>query len=66
MKVGDFFYSKKFIGCIVEDLGDGVFAITFDSRDGSEHNYNKVSMTVIESMIDQKEWFTGGDPFKGV
>jgi len=65
MKVGDFFYSEKFIGCIVEDLNNGLFGVTFNSRDGREYNYNNVSMAVVESMIDQKEWFTGTDPFRG-
>lgn len=72
IKVGDNFYSKKFIGLIeselskkIPELSETMFNVAFTSRDGLEYNYNTVSLTVIKAMIDQKEWFIGEDPFKG-
>lgn len=63
IKIGEYFYSKSFIGFIESEVSDRMYGVTFTSRDGRETNYNIVSPLVLEAMIDQKEWFIGEDPF---
>jgi len=64
LKVGDYLYSEKFIGFIESEVSANMYGVTFNSRNGSETNYNIVSPLVIDSMVDEKEWCTGEDPWK--
>ena len=63
IKIGDYFYSKKFIGYVESEVSENMYGVTFRSRDGKETNYNIVSPLVLEAMVNQKEWFEGEDPF---
>lgn len=55
IKVGDYFYSKTFIGYVEKQLPDNMYGVTFCSRDGSESSYNILSPMVLESIIDKEE-----------
>ena len=58
MKVGDKFYSKEFVAEVTETTDYNMFGVVFKNRNNSETNYNHVSLSVLESMIDHKEWFS--------
>lgn len=64
MKIGDIIYTRKHIAEILDEHDNNMLGVRFTARDGSEVNYNIVSPILIESMINQKEWFMGEDPWK--
>jgi hypothetical protein len=64
MEIGDYIYTEKFIGLVIEVTENDEFGIDFVSRDGRELNYNIVGIEVLEEQVATKEWYVDCDPFE--
>lgn len=64
IKVGDIIYTRKHVAEVLDEHNSNMLGVRFTSRDGYEVNYNIVSRVLVESMVRQKEWYIGEDPWK--
>ncbi len=64
MEIGDKIFTNKYIAEVIELRDNNMYGVNFNSRCGSERNYNIVSQNLIDDMVAEKEWYIDNDPFE--